>query len=140
MTDLTPQRLAELRAAYCFKRVRTHWEGCETTHAGCAVAVLLAGIAERDATIERLKAERDRTEAMTLALNAHQHRRDVHPYTCGNDSTHRPLIATAAGWRCADCDYRQPIDPDLLVFAKLVSDPTALDRLRNAYESNNLVE
>src|SRR5437870_2236650 len=54
------------------------------------------------------------TEDEVFALNAGQH--DRHPYTCGNDSRHRPLIATRNGWRCADCDYRQgwahaPTDP-----------------------------
>lgn len=44
-----------------------------------------------------------------FALNAHQHRGDIHPYTCGNDSRHRPLIATPRGWKCVDCDYTQPI-------------------------------
>lgn len=42
-----------------------------------------------------------------FALNAHQHNQSFHPYTCGNDSRHRPLIATPQGWRCADCDYTQ---------------------------------
>lgn len=40
-------------------------------------------------------------------LNAGQHNRRFHPYTCGNDSRHTPLIATRYGWRCADCDYTQ---------------------------------
>lgn len=42
-----------------------------------------------------------------LLLNAHQHNHRLHPYTCGTDSRHRPLVATRHGWRCADCDYRQ---------------------------------
>ena len=47
------------------------------------------------------------TDEQCFELNAHQHRGDMHPYTCGNDSRHRPLIATRQGWRCADCDYTQ---------------------------------
>jgi len=43
-----------------------------------------------------------------FALNSHQHDHRIHPYTCGNNSSHRPLIACYDGWRCADCDYRQP--------------------------------
>lgn len=31
----------------------------------------------------------------------------VHEYTCGADSSHRPLVATANGWTCPDCPYRQ---------------------------------
>lgn len=41
-------------------------------------------------------------------LNANQHRQDIHPYTCGNNSSHRPMVACLEGWRCADCEYRQP--------------------------------
>lgn len=47
------------------------------------------------------------TDAQVAALNAWQHRRDVHPFTCGNDSTHRVLVARPDGWVCDDCDYRQ---------------------------------
>lgn len=47
------------------------------------------------------------TDDQCFALNAAQHDHSHHPYTCGNDSRHRPLIATRQGWRCADCDYRQ---------------------------------
>jgi len=38
-------------------------------------------------------------------LNAHQHDGTCHPYTCGTDSTHRPLVATRFGWQCADCGF-----------------------------------
>jgi hypothetical protein len=31
----------------------------------------------------------------------------VHEYTCGTDSSHRPLVATVDGWTCPDCPYRQ---------------------------------
>ena len=51
--------------------------------------------------------ERIWTDEQVFQLNASQHRGDIHPYTCGNDSRHRPLIATPQGWRCADCDYKQ---------------------------------
>jgi len=47
------------------------------------------------------------TDEQVFALNARQHDGGRHPYTCGNDSRHRPLIATRDGWRCADCDYTQ---------------------------------
>ena len=40
-------------------------------------------------------------------LNSLQHDGHMHPYTCGKNSKHRPLIATRQGWRCADCDYCQ---------------------------------
>jgi hypothetical protein len=47
------------------------------------------------------------TDDECFNMNAWQHDNSVHPFTCGNDSRHRPLIATRTGWRCADCDYRQ---------------------------------
>lgn len=47
------------------------------------------------------------TDDEVFGLNAGQHDDRFHGYTCGNDSRHRPLIATRQGWRCADCDYRQ---------------------------------
>jgi len=40
-------------------------------------------------------------------LNAQQHRSDIHPYTCGNDSRHAVLVATPEGRKCPDCDYTQ---------------------------------
>lgn len=40
-------------------------------------------------------------------LNAFQHDGQFHPFTCGNDSTHRVLVATSDGWTCEDCEYRQ---------------------------------
>ncbi len=47
------------------------------------------------------------TDEECFRRNAHQHNQQAHPYTCGNDSNHRPLIATPHGWKCADCDYTQ---------------------------------
>lgn len=47
------------------------------------------------------------TNEQIAALQAHQDNPMYHPYTCGNDSRHTPLIATKDGWRCADCDYKQ---------------------------------
>ena len=43
------------------------------------------------------------------ALNRWQRRGDVHPFTCVNDhgEAGRDLIATADGWICRCCDYRQ---------------------------------
>lgn len=46
------------------------------------------------------------TEQVT-ALNIYQHDGRFHPFTCGNDSRHRVLVATTDGWICEDCDYRQ---------------------------------
>jgi hypothetical protein len=80
----------------------------------------LVGLTEEDCagwreTNKLLTAAADALDATRAAwnedrcfqLNAQQHDRSLHPYTCGNDSRHRPLIATPHGWRCADCDYRQ---------------------------------
>jgi len=47
------------------------------------------------------------TDAQCFAMNAAQHDGNRHPYTCGKDSRHRPLIATRRGWRCCDCGYEQ---------------------------------
>jgi hypothetical protein len=47
------------------------------------------------------------TDDQVAALNAYQHTGYFHPFTCGNDSTHRVLVATPTGWICEDCDYRQ---------------------------------
>ena len=47
-----------------------------------------------------------------FSMNAHQHSSVYHPYTCGNKSSHRPLIACYDGWRCADCDYHQQFRDD----------------------------
>lgn len=47
------------------------------------------------------------TPEQVAALNASQARTDRHPYTCGNDSRHRVLVATENGWVCPDCDYTQ---------------------------------
>lgn len=47
------------------------------------------------------------SDQIVFHLNSGQHDHTRHGYTCGNDSRHRPLIATPQGWRCADCDYEQ---------------------------------
>ena len=47
------------------------------------------------------------TQAQVDALNKEQQRQDRHPYTCGNNSRHRVLVATIDGWICQDCDYKQ---------------------------------
>jgi hypothetical protein len=49
------------------------------------------------------------TDDEVFALNASQHDHTRHPYTCGNNSNHRPLIATRKGWQCADCHYTQHV-------------------------------
>ena len=41
------------------------------------------------------------------ALNKMQKDPTRHPYTCGNNSLHQDLVATADGWICLDCDYKQ---------------------------------
>jgi hypothetical protein len=60
---------------------------------------------------ERKKSSQDQrtelSEEQCFELNALQHNRNFHGYTCGKDSKHRPLIATRIGWRCADCSYTQ---------------------------------
>jgi hypothetical protein len=45
----------------------------------------------------------------TAALNSFQRRGEFHPFTCGVDSRHGSLLATANGWLCpvTTCDYRQ---------------------------------
>lgn len=41
------------------------------------------------------------TQAQVDNLNQRQQREDLHPYTCGIDSSHHPvLLATVNGWRC----------------------------------------
>lgn len=40
-------------------------------------------------------------------LNKFQDSGLYHPFTCGNSSRHRNLVATADGWICLDCDYKQ---------------------------------
>ena len=58
--------------------------------------------------LEKLEAARVVfTDDECFSLNAEQHNENRHPYTCGRNSRHRPLIATRGGWRCADCDYKQ---------------------------------
>lgn len=47
------------------------------------------------------------TQEQVEFLNVHQANHSFHPYTCGNDSRHTPLIATPNGWICKDCDYTQ---------------------------------
>ena len=47
------------------------------------------------------------TQQEVDSLNNWQKLGYVHPFTCGNDSSHRPLLATTDGWICQDCDYTQ---------------------------------
>lgn len=51
------------------------------------------------------------TDEQVAALNRHQERGDVHPYTCPGDHPHceaqRTLKATPEGWVCACGEYRQ---------------------------------
>jgi len=40
-------------------------------------------------------------------FNAFQEELMFHPFTCGNDSSHKVLVATPDGLICPDCDYTQ---------------------------------
>lgn len=51
--------------------------------------------------------EKPFTEEQVKALNTYQASGRFHEFTCGNDSRHRALVATADGWVCPDCDYTQ---------------------------------
>lgn len=53
------------------------------------------------------KIEAPFTEQQVKGLNAYQEAGHFHPFTCGNDSRHRDLVATTGGWVCPDCDYTQ---------------------------------
>jgi hypothetical protein len=67
----------------------------------------LGEVKRRLAADEAERSERKFTDEQCFSLNSSQHDSMGHPYTCGNDSRHRPLIATPRGWRCSDCDYTQ---------------------------------
>lgn len=47
------------------------------------------------------------TPEQVKALNEFQACPSVHPYTCGGCNNRDGLVATAEGWRCPDCDYKQ---------------------------------
>lgn len=47
------------------------------------------------------------TDAQVASLTAHQNSSAAHPYTCGHNSLHPPLIAVTEGWICEECDYTQ---------------------------------
>ena len=47
------------------------------------------------------------SEQQIKSMNDFQASGSFHPFTCGNDSRHRDLIATPEGWICPDCDYTQ---------------------------------
>jgi hypothetical protein len=55
------------------------------------------------------------TQEQVDALNKGQHDVRYHPYTCGNDSRHKVLVATVYGWICEDCDYKQDWAIDLSI-------------------------
>jgi hypothetical protein len=46
-----------------------------------------------------------------------------HEYTCGNDSSHKILVATEKGWHCPDCDYTQNWAHDIHVQGVLPTKP-----------------
>lgn len=47
------------------------------------------------------------TPEQVEGLNRYQVSGIFHEFTCGNDSNHQALVATADGWVCPDCDYTQ---------------------------------
>lgn len=47
------------------------------------------------------------TADQVRSLNQYQHFSIDHPYTCGNDSSHRVLMVNTNGWECPDCSYTQ---------------------------------
>lgn len=53
----------------------------------------------------------DSLDATIDRIIAHQNDSSLHPLTCGNDSTHTPLVPVLEGHKvvliCPDCDYRQ---------------------------------
>lgn len=66
-------------------------------------------------------------------MNARQKRADVHPYTCGNNSRHQPLVATPGGWACPDCSYRQPYRGELGLRGCVCGGISATDVTGTAY-------
>lgn len=86
---------------------------------GTAVAKALQSLTPA-AVFDRLEARlRDRvtlehaivrapfTDEQVAGLNAYQVAANVHPFTCGNDSSHPVLVASVDGWRCSACEYTQ---------------------------------
>lgn len=68
------------------------------------------------AAVERALNERDAARADLAAVEAvaeWQLRGDVHEFTCGTDSRHRPLVPSGRGLRCLDCQWTQPM-PDFV--------------------------
>lgn len=49
------------------------------------------------------------TPTQVAALDAFQHRGDVHPFTCGREECRSTLVATTEGWICPiiACGYKQ---------------------------------
>lgn len=93
-------------AAVCYDMVRQGGYSKDTMEAWCLPHI--------EHAFDSLPADPVRgslTEGQCFQRNASQHRSDRHPYTCGNDSRHRPLIATRNGWKCADCEYTQDWSP-----------------------------
>ncbi len=57
--------------------------------------------------------EMSRTER--AAIRHWQGEPDLHPLTCGNDSTHQILHEDSGVLRCFDCDYMQEFIPPTVV-------------------------
>jgi hypothetical protein len=49
------------------------------------------------------------TTNQVASLNAYQTEGAAHPFTCGVSGCREALKATAAGWVCPRCDYRQTL-------------------------------
>lgn len=63
-------------------------------------------------------------------LNYQQQSGIFHPYTCGNSSRHRVLVATPAGWVCPDCDYTQGWAHQPLTAEQIADHKAWLDSLK----------
>lgn len=65
-------------------------------------------------------------EEIIKAIEKHQNAGCVHPLTCGNDSTHKDLVAKEVNGKvilvCDDCDYTQDIPSYVLEFSPYLDD------------------
>lgn len=55
------------------------------------------------------------TPEQVVALNNYQTDGRFHEFTCGVDSRHPALVATATGWVCPTCDYTQSWAHDFML-------------------------
>ncbi len=67
-----------------------------------------------------------------LWLNQFQNTGSFHPFTCGENSNHRPLVAGPNGWVCIDCGYSQAWAHDFMADPKIIrSQQKLLRKLRS---------